>query len=37
MNMGAVLDAIRSDARLFDEATVLFNMVQDMMVSLSGK
>ena len=37
MNMGAVLDAIRSDARLFDEATVLFNTVQDMMVSLSGK
>lgn len=37
MNMGAVLDAIRSDARLFNEATDLFNTVKDMLKSLAGK
>lgn len=37
MNMGSVLDAIQSDARLYDEATTLYNNVKEMLVSLAGK
>ena len=37
MNMGSVLDAVRSDAQLFNEATTLYATVKDMLATLAGK